>query len=114
MSGMTIEFKWNPDVGKRVEDMQTRGRRILKEETARGMNDYVPMQTGDLAKSVNASISTDDPYLVYTAPYAETQYHKYPKKSTNVHPMASMKWFEVWKAADGETTIERVKKRVKL
>lgn len=101
--------------------MQAAAQKLLKNEVARGCNKYVPFQNGPLRKSVQASINTAEPQLVYDSPYARYQYYgrvmggRPPKSPTGgsltYHTAGTgPQWFEMWKAADGKATVERVKK----
>lgn len=101
--------------------MQAAAQKLLKNEVARGCNKYVPFQNGPLRKSVQASINTAEPQLVYDSPYARYQYYgrvmggRPPKSPTGgsltYHTAGTgPQWFETWKAADGKATVERVKK----
>jgi len=99
---------------KRAEQMERQGMLLLKSEVAKGCNPYVPFDHGMLAKSVEPSIYTDDPYLIWDTPYAAAQYYMYEHKSTDVHPNAQRYWFEAFKAADIASTIQKVKDGVKF
>ena len=103
------EFKFNGDMDARVEKMRRKALAMLKEGVAQGMNNYVPIRSGDLRKSIDPSIGTDEPFLVYTSPYAAKQYYHYEKKSD---PDATWYWFETWKANEGKAFIEKLKKQV--
>ncbi|MCL2517928.1 MAG: minor capsid protein [Oscillospiraceae bacterium] len=102
----------NDNVFNKTERLRSRGQQMLKNEVAKGCNPYVPFDFGNLSKSVEPSIGTDEPFLVYTVPYAARQYYGFPNKSKDVHPNATKQWFEVWKAADGQSVIKKVKEGV--
>lgn len=119
----SIKVKVEFDVNKALHKAQLDKAQIfLKNEVAKGSDKYVPFLNGVLAKSVNASINTPDPLLIYNAPYARYQYYgvamagKAPKHSTNKllnytrthHPQASAQWFEKWKGAEGTATVKKV------
>lgn len=100
---------------------QAAAQALLKNEVAKGSDKYVPFQNGVLRKSVQGSINTPEPRLVYDCPYARYQYYgrvmvgRPPKTATNTalhyHTAGTgPQWFEKWKAADGKATVERVKK----
>ena len=108
------EFKFNEDMDARVKEMRGRALAMLKEGVAQGMSayKYVPRVSGDLEDSVEASIGTDEPFLVYTVPYAAKQYYTKNKKSKKINENATWKWFEAWKANEGKAFIEKLKKQV--
>lgn len=100
---------------------QAEMQKLLKSEVARGCNKYVPYRNGALRKSVQASINTAEPQLVYDCPYARYQYYgramggRPPRKPTggglNYHTAGTgPQWLETWKASDGKATVERVKR----
>lgn len=99
----------------KIEKMAEKSQAMLKQEVAKGCEKYVPADYNMiLTRSVQASIDTKDSYLIYNVPYARRQYYSAPNKSKDIHPDATMQWFEKWKQADGKATIERIKKAVKL
>lgn len=102
------------------KQIQAEAQKLLKNEVARGCNKYVPFQSGALRKSVQASINTPEPQLVYDSPYARYQYYgramggKPPQSPTGgalrYHTAGTgPQWFETWKAVDGKATAGRVK-----
>lgn len=126
----SIKVKVEFDVDKALHKAQLEKAQILlKNEVAKGSDKYVPFLNGVLAKSVNASINTPDPMLIYNAPYARYQYYgvamagrppkhvKTPKKKGDKveltytkthHPQACAQWFEKWKGAEGDATVKKV------
>ena len=71
---------------------------ILASEAAKGMDKFVPMRTGALAASVQAS-----PFKVtYNTPYAKYAYRGKKKRfSTDKHPNATAFWDRAYVAAGG-------------
>lgn len=119
----SIKVKVEFDVNKALHKAQLEKAQILlKNEVAKGSDKYVPFLNGVLAKSVNASINTPDPMLIYNAPYARYQYYgiamagRPPKHPTSKsltytkthHPQACAQWFEKWKGAEGDATVKKV------
>lgn len=103
------------------KQVQAEAQKLLKNEVARGCDKYVPFRNGPLRKSVQASVNTPEPLLVYDCPYARYQYYgrvmggSPPKSPTggalHYHTAGTgPQWFETWKASDGKATVERVKK----
>lgn len=109
MSG-EFKFKWNRDSYRDTDDMKATLQKVLKNEVAKGCDPYVPYDFGKLAQSVEASIGTDEPFLVYNVPYAEKQYYGLQNKARDNHEHATRYWFEVWKAADGKSVIDKIRK----
>lgn len=72
--------------------------RFLDSSVLRDSDPYVPMRTGNLARSGQRGTRIGSGQVRYTAPYARKQYYLYPVKSTGKHPKASMQWFEKAKA----------------
>lgn len=122
------------DAGKikaQIDGNSEKSTYLLKSEIVRGCRPYVPYQYGTLADSADRSLENGEAYVEYTAvengyDYAGKQYYdeslSHPPKDVTTapgetpmtpHPDATHHWFEVWKAADGDAAIERVKKAVK-
>lgn len=109
-----VTVKINGNLNAKLDKMAEKQQAMLKQEVAKGCEKYVPADSMTLTRSVQPSIDTKDPYLIYNTPYARKQYYSAPNKSKDIHPDATMQWFEKWKQADGKATIERIKKAVKL
>jgi len=71
---------------------------------------YVPRDSGRLADSGYIASQVGKGRLYYDTPYAKRQYYTLPNKSEAPHPLATMRWFEVSKAANKSAWI-RVAKR---
>lgn len=108
-------------LNRKTIEMCAREQVLLKNEVARGSNRYVPFLNGKLRQSVQSSINTPDPYLVYNSPYARYQYYGVamegaPPMHTTDRPLrysaagTGSQWFETWKASDGAAAIRRVKR----
>lgn len=124
----TFRFELNKKgVMDRAHKMQSRGRRILKNAIVSGANERVPFQSGDLSRSADPSIDTDDPFLIYDEPYARYQWGgkvmvgRAPKTVTNEslnydtsgHPLAGDRWVEKWAKAEGKAQLAEAAKAIK-
>ena len=79
---------------------------MLNEMVYTDSDPYVPMDSGDL-KSI---VQRDGESIVYESPYAAAQYYGLPNKKKGSHPQATMRWFEVAKAANKTKWLATVKK----
>ena len=80
--------------------------RAVGEAVIASSEPYVPYRTGRLASSVTLDVREDGTGEVrWTAPYAEECYYAARPFSRRVHPLATARWFEAAKAADGPAWI---------
>lgn len=57
-------------------------------------NKYVPQDVGSLQDSVILYSNLGSGLLIWNTEYAKKQYYKFPNKSKDKNPNASMMWFE--------------------
>lgn len=87
--------------------------RALGEAVIRSSEPYVPYRTGRLASSVTLDVGEDGAGEVrWTAPYAQECYVASRPFSKKVHPLATARWFEAAKAADGPLWIAAAQEAV--
>ena len=84
-----------PRLRQNAEQAQT----ILDAQILADTDDYVPAESLNL-RNEGIRASTNPGEIEWPGPYAAKQYYEYPNKSKAVHPLASMMWFEVAKAAN--------------
>ena len=72
----------------------------LDNEVLKDCEPYVPFQSGALARSGVSGTKPGTGRIVYNSPYAAKQYYRFPIKTKDHHPQASMQWFEKAKAVN--------------
>lgn len=114
---MKIEFKLNMNTSQVIHRLDTRfqkAQRFLDSEVLRCSEPYVPMRTGNLARSGQNGTNIGSGQIIYNAPYAKYQYyglnHRFNK---DLHPQACAQWFEKAKAAHKSEWIGGVERIIK-
>lgn len=96
---VTCEFSGAYAKIEALKTNDTLGQR-LAEEAMRGMDDYVPMRTGDLANTAVATpfeVEYPMPYAVHV--YYGTHYIGQGNLKRDKHPLASLRWNEPYMTA---------------
>ena len=99
---------------KLKKEFETRGRKaqyMLDTAVMRDTDPYVPMNTGELARSPQTASPPGSGRIVYNTPYAARLY--YGKKfnfSPSHHKLAQAEWFEASKAVNGKRWIAEVER----
>lgn len=83
-------------IGDRINKRLRKAQTALDVQVLKDSNYYCPVDTGTLQRS--AVISSGGGKIVWNQEYANYQYYTDNKKSKDVNPNASMKWFEKAKA----------------
>ena len=95
---MEIKIKLEFDVDKIKKQKQEnldKTQDFLDQRVLNDSNYFIPMQEGFLKGSGHV---VKRGQIEWSAEYARKQYYELPKKSKQVNPNASMKWFEQAKA----------------
>ncbi|MGN0706892.1 MAG: minor capsid protein [Faecalibacterium sp.] len=74
-----MELSWRPDFGAEKTAALQKAQFALSQEAVRLIDQYVPMATGTLKRSVNLASKYDEGLLVYNTPYARKQYYLHPE-----------------------------------
>ena len=99
---------------KLKKEFETRGRKaqyMLDTAVMRDTDPYVPMDTGELARSPQTASPPGSGRIVYNRPYVARLY--YGKKfnfSPSHHKLAQAEWFEASKAVNGKRWIAEVER----
>jgi len=101
VSDVSIDF----DVNQAVKNRQpafSRAQAALDIQVIKDSNYFVPKDEGALESSALLSTDIGSGVVVWGADHARDQYYKYPNKSKDKNPNASIAWFEEAKRAFGE------------
>ena len=95
---MTVKVDMDRVLPRLIGNVE-RAQRILDSQVMADTSVYVPAESLNLRnEGIRASFNPGE--IEWPGPYAAKQYYEFPNKSTAVHPLASMRWFEVAKAAN--------------
>ena len=83
----------------------------LDNEVMRSTEQYVPMDTGTLARSAQLATKPGEGQVLYDTPYARKLYYgEGINFATDKHPKATAKWLEASKAVHVKDWVSGVKK----
>lgn len=107
--GVRFDIDWRKlerELGANVE----RAQKIVDTQVLKDSNVYVPRDEGDLERSSQTATVIGSGEVRWETPYAAAQYYGKPNKSRDVHPLATMRWFEAAKAANKAAWLRVIKK----
>ena len=88
-------------IAKRLADLGPAVGQTVGEAVIRSSEPYVPYRTGRLASSVSLTVRDGGAEVRWDAPYAAECYAAARPFGKKFHPLATARWFEAAKAADG-------------
>lgn len=95
---MAIKVSFNQaGAKKKIETRLTMVQKKLDSQVMKDSNNFCPMDTGALQKSVLGSVIGSG-ILTWAIDYAKKMYHFRGRVSKESNPNASVKWFEVAKS----------------
>lgn len=111
---MRITLKTNPAYTvNRFKPIYARAQQWLDNEVLKDCDPYVPMRTGNLARSGQRGTRLGSGQVVYNASYAAKCYYGNFKFSKDKHPLACRQWFEKGKASRGKHWISGTQQMMK-
>ena len=96
----------------RFKEKNERAQKWVDNEVLKDTEPFVPMRSGDLARSGQRGTVIGSGKVIYAAPHAKPQYKRFPNKSKAKHPQATMAWFEASKAVNKDKWLKGVRKVV--
>lgn len=97
-------------VARSFEASYGRAQEWLDHQVVADTEPFVPFDSSDLATSALNSTDFGSGEITYEQPYAAAQYYGLPNKRKSAHPQATMRWFEVSKAANKSRWIQMAKR----
>jgi hypothetical protein len=102
--GIDFEIHIDIDTSKLLQKFAQRTEQaqvFLDNEVMRTTEEYVPMDTGTLARSTQLATKPGEGNVVYDTPYAKKLYYGLAYNfAHDKHPKATAKWLEASKAAN--------------
>ena len=95
---------------KRLEGAALKAQQWLDNEALKDSAPYVPRITGNLERSGINGTRVGTGILTYNVPYARPQYYTKGRHTTQAHPKATSRWFEVSKAVNKAKWLRGTKK----
>lgn len=109
MIDLNAQFQWNDR--NRIPQNIERAQKYLDSQVLKDTDKYVPMRTGNLAKSGIIGTVIGSGELEYAAPYARKVYYGVNINfSKSRHPLACAKFFEASKAVNKNAWIAEVRR----
>lgn len=110
---MDVKLNWNiQKLSQRKKDLED-AQKELDSEAIRLMDPKVPMDSGTLKKSgiINTVVGSGE--IIYSTPYARTQYEATRKVGSPTGPDRGPQWFERMKAEHGKYLRDKAARKIK-
>lgn len=103
------KLEFNTSFQPRFQGQYTRAQKFLDSEILRGTEPYTPLLTGTLIKSGQLGTDIGSGLVQWITPYAKAQYYSPRLPGSQTGPLRGPFWFERWKEAKGQNTIEKTR-----
>lgn len=102
---------WKPNFEAKINEAFRSGQEMLDSEILRGCSPRVPFRTGMLEKSGTLGTIIGSGEIRWIAPYAKSVYYR-RYSGSNGDKLRGGYWFELWKIAECDDVIARIKRKV--
>ena len=103
-------FRWDVGLKGKLGARVAEAQKVLDSEVLRGCSAYVPFLTGALQKSGTAGTVIGSGEVKWIVPYAKRRYYEGKSSGSNGEPLRGTHWFERWKTANGQATIDALRR----
>jgi len=106
---LRIDVDWHR-LERELLDGVDKGQKILDMQVLKDTEPYVPRDDGKLVGSGVRGTKIGSGEVVYDSPYAKKQYYTMRNKARDVHPLATMRWFESAKSTRKQVWLRLIKR----